>query len=84
MSHVGDLSPGWWSGARVLIRIWQQLVQSWTPWMCRLQLPWGDHQGDTSPDIPLDHGMTEVLNLAKTVEFQCPEEPRALVNHRSL
>lgn len=84
MSHVGTLSPGWCSEAQVLIGIWQQLVRSWTLQLCLLQLPWGDHQGDTSPEIPLDHGMTEVLNLDEIAEFHCPEEPWALVDHKSL
>lgn len=38
----------------------------------------------TSPEVPLDHGMTEVLSLAKMAEFQHPEEPQALRDHRSL
>lgn len=83
MSHVGTLAPGWCSEAQVLIGIWQLLVRRWIPQMCLLQLPWGDHQGDTTPEIPLDHGVTEVLNLAKMAEFRCPEEPQALVEHRS-
>lgn len=83
MSHVPTLSPGHWSEARVLIRIWQQLVRSWTLHMCLLQLPWGDPQGDTSAETPPDHGVTEVLNLAEMAELQCPEEPRVLMDHRS-
>lgn len=53
-------------------------VSSW----CRAATQ-GDH-GHTSPEVPLDHGRTEVLNLAKMAEFQGPEEPQALVGHRSL
>lgn len=46
--------------------------------------PLGTPRGDASPEIPLDHSVTEVLNLAKAAEFQGPEEPQALVDHRSL
>lgn len=84
MSHVGTLSPGCRSEAQVLIRIWQQLVWSWTLQMWLLQLPWGDPQGDTSAETPPDHGVTEVLNLAEMAEFWCPEEPWVLMDHRSL
>lgn len=80
--HVpcGHSSAGQCSGVQVLIRICEQLLQSWTPPKHLLQPPRGDH-GDTSPEVPLDHGM---LNLAKMAKFQCPEEPQALGDHRSL
>lgn len=65
---------------QVLIWICEQLLQSWTPPKYLLQSPRGDH-GNTSPEVPLDHGM---LSLAKMAKFQRPEEPQALGDHRSL
>lgn len=66
--------------SQLLTWICEQLVQSWTPPTHLLQPPRGDH-GDTSAEVPLDHGM---LNLAKMAEFQQPEEPQALGDHRAL
>lgn len=58
---------------QVLIWVCEQLVHSWTPPKYLLQPPRGDH-GDTSPEVPLDHGMP---SLARMAEFQHPEEPQA-------
>lgn len=82
--HVpcGHSSAGQCSAVQVLSWICEQLVQSWTPPKHLLQPPW-ETMG-TSPEVPLDHGMTEVLSPAKMAEFQHPEEPQALGDHRSL